>query len=288
MLPLDVRDYSDPKISPDGRLVAAHLQDAQNDVWVGDAARGTMSRLSFDFAEDETPVWSPDGRTVAWSATRGTLARGIFRRAADGSGKEELVWSLEKHAHLRDWMPDGRALLVEILDPKLGTDIWHLDLGEKPTATIFLQTPFNERNSRLSPDGRWIAYVSDESGRDDVYIQSFPAAGAKVQVSNSGGDQPVWSRNGKALFFRGAGSIQEVSFAASPRLSVGKPHPLFPDQFESPQVGGHTGYDVFPDGRFLMIQSADARQSAGSSRYELIFVFNWFEELRRSVPAGKK
>jgi len=288
VLPLDARDYSDPKISPDGRLVAAHLQDAQNDVWVGDAARGTMSRLSFDFAEDETPVWSPDGRTVAWSATRGTLARGIFRRAADGSGKEELVWSLEKHAHLRDWMPDGRALLVEILDPKLGTDIWRLDLGEKPTATIFLQTPFNERNSRLSPDGRWIAYVSDESGRDDVYIQSFPAAGAKVQVSNSGGDQPVWSRNGKALFFRGAGSMQEVSFAASPRLSVGKPHPLFPDQFESPQVGGHTGYDVFPDGRFLMIQSADARQSAGASRYEFIFVFNWFEELRRLAVAEKK
>jgi serine/threonine-protein kinase len=288
VLPLDVRDYSDPKISPDGRLVAAHLQDAQNDEWVGDAARGTMSRLSFDPAEDETPIWSPDGRTVAWSATRGAVARGIYRRAADGSGKEELVWSLEKHAHLRDWLPDGRALLVEILDSKSGMDIWRLDLGEKPTATVFLQTPFNERNSRLSPDGRWIAYVSDESGRDDVYIQSFPAAGAKIQVSNSGGDQPVWSRNGKALFFRGAGAMQEVTFAASPRLSVGNPHPLFPDQFESPQGGGHTSYDVFPDGRFLMIQSPDARQNAGVSRYELIFVFNWFEELRRLAATEKK
>ncbi len=288
VLSLDVRDYSDPKISPDGRLVAAHLQDAQNDVWVADVARGTMSRLSFEPAEDETPVWSPDGRTVAWSATRGTLARGIFRRAADGSGKEELVWSLEKHAHLRDWLPDGRGLLLEVQDAKSRTDIWRLDLGEKPAATVFLQTPFNERNSRLSPDGRWIAYVSDESGRDEVYIQSFPAAGAKVQVSNSGGDQPVWSRNGKALFFRGAGAMQEATFEASPRLSVGKPRTLFPDQFESPQVGGHTGYDVFPDGRFLMIQSSDARQNAGASRYELIFVFNWFEELRRLTGTEKK
>jgi len=287
-LPLDVRDYSDPKVSPDGWLVAAHLPDAQNDVWVADVARGTMSRLSFDPAEDETPIWSPDGHTVAWSATRGAVARAIFRRAADGSGKEELVWTSEQHAHLRDWLPDGRALLVEILDPKLGMDIWRLDLGEKPTATIFLQTPFNERNSRISPDGRWIAYVSDEAGRDDVYIQSFPSAGAKVQVSNSGGDQPVWSRNGKALFFRGAGAMQEVTFEASPRLSVGKPHTLFPDQFESPQGGGHTGYDVFPDGRFLMIQSADTPQNTGAPRNEFIFVFNWFEELRRQSVTEKK
>jgi serine/threonine-protein kinase len=288
VLPLDVRDYSDPKISPDGRMVAAHLQDAQNDVWVADVARGTMSRLSFDPAEDETPIWSPDGRTVAWSATRGTVARGVFRRAADGSGKEELVWSLENHAHLRDWLPDGRGLIVEIADPKSGTDIWRLDLGEKPTPTLFLQTPFNERNSRISPDGHWLAYSSDESGRDEVYIQSFPSAGAKVQVSTGGGEQPVWSRNGKALFFRGSGAMQEVSFETSPRLTVGKPHPLFPDQFENPQMGGHTGYDVFPDGRFLMIQSADARQNAGASRYEFIFVFNWFEELRRLAVAEKK
>jgi Tol biopolymer transport system component len=287
-LPLDVRDYSDPKISPDGRMVAAHLQDAQNDVWVADVARGTMSRLSFDPAEDETPIWSPDGRTVAWTATRGTLARGIFRRAADGSGKEELVWSLQNHAHLRDWLPDGRALLVEIADPKSGTDIWRLDLGEKPTATLFLQTPFNERNSRISPDGRWLAYSSDESGRDEVYIQSFPSAGAKVQVSTGGGEQPVWARNGKALFFRGAGAIQEATFETSPRLSVGKPHTLFPDQFENPQMGGHTGYDVFPDGRFLMIQSADTQQNAGGPRYEFIFVFNWFEELRRLAGTEKK
>ncbi len=287
VLPLDVRDYSDPRVSPDGRLIAAHMQDAQNDIWVADPVRGTMSRLSFDPAEDETPLWSPDGRTIMWTATRETVARGIYRRAADGSGKEELVWSLEKHAHLRDWLPDGRSLIVEIQDSKTGTDIWRLDLGEKPTATPYLQTEFNERNSRLSPDGRWIAYSSDESGRIEVFIQSFPSAGAKVQASSNGGDQPVWARNGKSLFFRGENAIQEVTFEASPRLAVGKPHVLFPDQFENPQVGGHTGYDVFPDGRFLMVQSPDARQNTGGSRYEFIFVFNWFEELKRVSPSNK-
>ncbi len=287
-LPLDTRDYSDPKVSPDGRLVAAHLQDAQNDVWVADAARGTMSRLSFDPAEDETPIWSPNGRTVAWLATRGNVARGVYSRAADGSGKEELVWSLENHAHLRDWLPDGRGLIVEIADPKSGVDIWRLDLGEKPTATVFLQTPFNERASRLSPDGHWLVYSSDESGRDEIYIQSFPSAGAKVQVSTGGGEQPVWAPNGKAVFFRGGGAIQEATFETSPRLAVGKPRALFPDYYESPQMSGHTSLDVFPDGRLLMIQAADSRQSAGPSRNDLIFVFNWFEELRRLAVTEKK
>ena len=139
----------------------------------------------------------------------------------------------------------------------------------------------------MSPDGRWLAYTSDESGRDEIYIQSFPAAGAKVQVSNSGGDQAVWSRNGKAVFFRGEAAVQEASFGAGPPLAVGKPHVLFPDKFESPQVGGHTGYDVFPDGRFLMIQSPDERQNAGGPRLEFIFVFNWFDELKRIAPSGK-
>ncbi len=288
VLPIDVRDFSDPRVSPDGKLVAAHVQDAQNDIWVADPIRGTMSRLSFDPSEDETPIWSPDGRTVMWTATRSNVPRGIFRRAADGSGKEELVWTLDRHAHLRDWLPDGKAIILEIQDSKTGTDIWRLDLGEKPTATPYLQTEFNERNSHLSPDGHWMVYSSDESGKDEVYIQSFPAAGAKVQVSTNGGEQPVWARNGKSLFYRGENAIQEVTFESSPRLAVGKPHVLFPDVFESPQVGGHTGYDVFPDGRFLMIQSPDARQASGGSHYEFVFVFNWFEELKRLASAEKK
>ncbi|MCL4523997.1 MAG: serine/threonine-protein kinase [Acidobacteria bacterium] len=287
VLPIDVRDFSDPKVSPDGRMVAAHVQDAQNDIWVADPTRGTMSRLSFDPSEDETPLWSPDGRTIMWTATRSGIARGIFRRAADGSGKEELVWTLDKHAHLRDWLPDGKAIILEVQDSKTGTDIWRLDLGEKPTATPYLQTEFNERNSRLSPDGRWMVYNSDESGKEEVYIQSFPAAGAKVQVSSKGGDQPAWARNGKSVFYRGENAIQEVSFESSPRLAVGKPRVLFPDHFESPQVGGHTGYDVFPDGRFLMIQSPDARLSSGAARYDFVFVFNWFEEVKRLALAGK-
>jgi len=279
----ETRDYSDPRVSPDGHFLAAHLQGDENDIWVTDIARGTLTRLSMDAGEDETPVWSPDGRFVAWSGSRGDVLRGIFRRRADGSGSEELIWRLEKHAHVRDWTPDGRALVVEVAEPSRSYDIWRLDLTDTPAPTAFIQTQFNERCSRLSPDGHWLAYVSDESGRDEVYIQSFPQPGSKIQVSTSGGDQPVWSRHDRKLFFRGNGAIQEITFQPGSPPSVSKARSLFPDSFESPQGGSHTGYDVFPDGRFLMIQAGSQSDAAS----EIVVVVNWVEELKRLVPHGK-
>jgi len=176
--------------------------------------------------------------------------------------------------------------LIEILGPVSNTDIWRLDIDGKPTANVYLQTPFNDRNSRLSPNGRWVAYVSDESGRDEIYIQSFPQPGTKLLVSRSGGDQPVWSRDGRGIFFRGGGTIQEASFEDSARPTIGVTHSLFSDHFESPQAGGHTGYDIFPDGRFLMIQASEAQPGTSVARPEIVLVFNWFEELRREVSTG--
>lgn len=282
VIPAEARDYSDPRISPDGRFVAAHLQGDQNDIWVTDVARGTLVRLSYDAGEDETPVWSPDGKFVAWAGSRANLLRGIFRRPADGTGTEELIWQLENHAHVRDWTPDGRSLVVEVGDPYMGTDIWRLDLTSPPTATVFLQTPFNERCSRISPDGHWLVYQSDESGRDEIYVQSFPQAGAKVQVSTAGGDQPVWSRDGQRIFFRSDGTMQEVTFAPGSPPTVSKSRLVFKDTFDNPQANGHTGYDVFPDGRFLMIQPTNTSDSA-----EVVVVINWLEELKRLVTPNK-
>jgi hypothetical protein len=286
VIPGELRDYSDVRLSPDGKQVAAHLQGDQNDVWVINVARGTLTRISLDPGEDETPAWSPDGRWVAWSATRAGLSRGIFRRAADGSGKEDLLWKLEDHAHIRDWLPDGKTMLLDIQNVKTKSDIWRLELGEKPVATPFLQTPFNERNSRVSPDTRWVAYVSDESGRDEIYVQSFPQAGAKLQVSSGGGDQPVWSRDGRALYIRAKRSIQEVPFVGGDHPSLGTPRVMFPDQFESPQAGGHTGYDAGPDGRFVMIQSPGSRASQGFELSDIVYVFHCFEDLKRKSPGG--
>jgi eukaryotic-like serine/threonine-protein kinase len=234
------------------------------------------------YAEDETPAWSPDGKVVAWAGSRANLLRGIFRQPADGTGTEELIWQLENHAHVRDWTPDGRSLVIEVGDPYMGTDIWRLDLGSPPSAKVFLQTQFNERCSRLSPDGHWLAYKSDESGRDEIYVQSFPQAGSKVQVSTTGGDQPVWSRDGKRIFFRSDGAFQEITFAPGSPPTVSKARFVFRDTFDDPQSNTHTAYDVFPDGRFVMIQPTNKSDTA-----EVVLVVNWLEELKRLVPANK-
>lgn len=281
-IPAEPHDYSDPRVSSDGRFVAVHLQGEQNDVWVTDVSRGTVVRISFDAGEDETPAWSPDGKYVAWAGSRTDVLRGIFRRRSDGTGSEELIWKLENHAHVRDWTPDGRALVIEIGDPYMGGDIWRLDLEGTPGAAVYLKTQFNERSSRLSPDGHWLAYVSDESGRDEIYVQSFPQAGSKVQVSTGGGDQPVWSRDGHKIFFRSEGEIQEITFQPTSPPSVSKAQSLFTDTFDNPQANGHTAYDIFPDGRFLMIQQTSKTDTA-----EIVVVVNWTEELKRLVPTGK-
>jgi serine/threonine-protein kinase len=282
-LPLEPRLYSDPRVSPDGRSLAVHLQNDQDDVWVADLTRGSLARQSFDGGEDETPVWSPDGRAVTWSATRPGVARAVLRRSL-GGGAEETLWRSERHVHVRDYTPDGRTLLLELQTPK-GTDVWRLTPGDEPEAVPFLASEYNERSSRLSPDGRWLAYVSDETGRQEVYVQSFPEAGNKRPVSTLGGVQPIWARDGKAIFYRAEDAIWEAAFQGGANPGIGSPRKLFPDRFESPQAGDHTGWDALPDGRFLMIQAPDKPRGAAARLAEIVLVFNFTEELKAKAPA---
>jgi hypothetical protein len=282
-LPTEPRFFSDPRLSPAGDRVAAHLQGDENDVWVADAKRGSLMRLSSDSGEDETPAWSPDGRFVAWSATRTGLTRGIYKRSADASGGEELLRTTEAHLHVNDWSPDGTTLLLEIQSPETLADLYRLRLGASPAPEpeAFVKTRFREHSGRISPSGRHVAYVSDESGREEVYVQSFPQPGGKLQVSTSGGTQPLWSRDGRRVFFRGGGSVQEVAFAPGPPAAVSAPRALFADRFENPQAGSHTGYDVFPDGRFLMIEPAD-KDHAGR-RTEIVVVLDFLASVAAKV-----
>jgi Tol biopolymer transport system component len=279
-LPAEQRLYSDPRVSPDGNFVAVHMQGDENDVWVANVKRGTLTRLSFSSAEDETPAFSPDGRTVAWSGSRPDLIRGIFRRAADGGGNEELIWSLDSHTHVRDWTPDGESLILEIASPQTYNDIWRLDLKGTPKASPIVQTPFNEHNSRLSPDGKWMAYSSNESGRDEIYIQPYPQGGSRLTVTTNGGDQPVWARDGHTLFFRAANEIHAINFVAAPQPNVSNARSLFPDSFDNPQAGNHTAYDAFPDGHLLMLQST-TEQSI--ERTKIVMVLNWLAEVKEQL-----
>jgi len=278
---LEARFFSDPRLSPDGARLAIHLQEDENDIWVADLARGSLMRLSTDKGEDETPTWSPDGGFVAWTATRTSVPRGIYKRAADASGGEELLWTTDVHLHVNDWSPDGTTLLLEIQNPETRADLYRLRLGASPTAEEFVKTRFQEHSGRISPSGRHVAYVSDESGREEVYVQSFPEPGGKLQVSTSGGTQPVWSRDGRRLYYRGGGSLREVRFTPEPAAAVSEPRALFPDRFEDPQAGNHTGYDVLPDGRLLMIEPSD--KGGGSRRSEIVVVLDFLANVAAKV-----
>jgi serine/threonine-protein kinase len=162
--------------------------------------------------------------------------------------------------------------------------------GEAPKPVRFLGTQFREGTAKFSPDGRFVAYVSDESGREEVYVRSFSGAGARVQVSASGGGQPVWSRDGRSLVFRGDGGVQEAAFRSTPEPAAESPRVLFADRFASPQAGTHTGYDVFPDGRFLMVEDETTAASAGATAasQQIVYVFGFFEDLKRRVKPERR
>jgi len=285
------RWQSDLRLSPDGERVALHVRDDEDDIWVYDLDRGAMTRLTFEPGEDETPVWSPDGRFIAYRSTRSRLAQGaagggsvVARTASDGSGTEEVLWESEHHVHVVDWTPDGRSLLLEVRAEADGdVMLLELDNGE-PEPRPLLDSRFQERSARISPDGRWIAYTSDESGRDEIYLQRFPELGNKRSVSTDGGAQPVWSHDGETLYYRGSRSIMSVTISHREPYQVGAPEALFPDDFVKGQGSAHTTYDVAPDGRFFLLQALSASGDASPDSVQFHVALDWFEELEERVP----
>jgi serine/threonine-protein kinase len=278
------RAFADPRLSPDGRQVAVEIGDTTDDVWIFDLGRGSLTRQTFEAPEDETPSWSPDGRWIAYSSSRGA-DRTVFRRRADGSGPEEALWTARNHSHVEGWLSDGRALLVAVADT-LGApeDVVVLPVEGDRTPKPLLNTRFTERGARLSPDGRWVSYSSNESGRDEVYVQPFPSLAGKWQVSIGGGSQPVWSRKGNELFYRGEGAFMAVRILPGETFSAGPPQKLFEDRYFN-KGAGHGGYDVAPDGRFLVVKNVSAtRQTETGTPASLVVVLNWLEELKARVP----
>ena len=276
------RSYSDPRLSPDGKRMALHLLDQDNDIWILDIARGAMTRLTFDPREDETPVWSPDGQWIAFAGSLRDAAqtRAVFRRRADGSGAEEILWQSPNHSHVTDWTPDGKSLLIEVADPKQRSDIFVIDAATK-TARPLIATPFSESSARVSPDGKWVVYLSEESGRGEIYVQSFPALGRKTLISVGGAAQPLWSRDGRTIYFRGDKAFASARIdLTGDTIQAASPATLFPDTFLRPQAVNHTTYEVFPDGSLLVFAPPDDganRQSA------VIAVFNWLDEVRATI-----
>jgi len=185
-----------PALSPDGTRVA--LQAPPDDIWVLHLDSKAMTRLTFEPGEHETPVWSPDGRQVAYTSSRRGIARGVFMRAADGNSPEERLFVSDSHIHLSSWSADGKSILFEQGEVATGWDVWMYRLGE-PQPQPLLNSAADEQRGDFSPNGRFLAYESNESGRRELYVQPFPASGAKWQISTTGGGSPRWSPDGREL-----------------------------------------------------------------------------------------
>ncbi len=270
-----------PALSPDGRLVAVTSTEGSNqDVWVYDIARGVRTRLSSAPEIDRRPVWSPAGDEVAFTSARAGN-EDIFLRQADGSGEEKVLAATPRPEYLSDWSRDGKYLLYHLNDPKTGPDLWYLESNEDGSGWEphpFLQTPSNELVPRFSPDGRYVAYVSDESGQFEVYVQPFPEGGRKVTVSSNGGTKVRWSRDGKELFYVEGQTLVAVSVSSGSSFSVGSATRLF----EHPGLGpgiNYAPYDVSADGqRFILAEPVE--QGADAPEPSIRVVMNWYEEFR--------
>jgi serine/threonine-protein kinase len=273
--------YGYPRLSPDGRRVALETEDQ---IWLYDLARDTLTRFTFEGTNNQSPVWTPDGKRIAFYSNKDGPAN-IWWQLADGSGGLERL-TTNPHAQIpRSWSPDGQLLAFHENDPTTKKDIWVLRLSDHKTEP-FLRTPFNEGGPVFSPDGHWIAYISDESGRPEIYLQPYPGPGGKWQISTDGGNEPAWNRNGRELFYRSGNKMMAVDVTTQPTFSPGKPKVLFEGQYVAVQPGlTGTAYDVSPDGqRFLMVKESEASISAT----QINVVLNWFEELKRRAPVGTK
>ncbi len=244
--------YVKPAVSPDGRRLAVDRLDTQSgtyDVWEYDLARGTPSRFTFDPKQDGYPVWSPDGSRIAFSSNRDGHYQ-LYVKSAAGAGKEEILVESPLDKFPSDWSRDGRYLIYYQIDPKTRYDLWVLPLEGERKPYPLLASEFNEHRARLSPDGRWLAYTSDETSRDEIYVQSFPSLGNKWKVSVNGGTRPVWSRDAKELFYIAADrNLMVTAVKAGARFETGEPKALFATH-QSPT----RFFDVSPDGRrFLLV-----------------------------------
>ena len=242
-----------PRVAPDGTRVAVTEEEpnGREHVWILDTERGTRTRLTVDESRDLIPVWAPDGTRVAFRSERGGGGN-LYWKQADGSSEAEPLLTSDVLKSPTAWSPDGQVLLFyEVGGPR---DIFTLPLDGDRTPSPWRVTTFDEHGATFSPDGRWIVYASDESGRDEVYVQPYPGPGERTTVSTTGGDEPVWSGDGREIFYRSGDQMMVVDVETQPTFTAGRPTVLFEGQYvPMPGNSGSRNYDVAPDGRFVMI-----------------------------------
>jgi Tol biopolymer transport system component len=274
------RNYNNGRISSDGSRIAFDIQDGTSrDIWIYDVNRETLSPLTSDGASS-FPIWAAADESVLFASHR-RQKLDVFRQSVAG-GQPQLIASLAETA----WMPlscsnDGTELLVTWSDPNhplWDDDLWVAPLaGQDREPRPFIQRNHNQRHGVWSPNGQWVAYASDESGRWEVYVEPYPDPGAKTMISTEGGHQPLWSRDGAELFYRSGDKMMAATIKPGPLFEVSGIEELFERRFLS-RID-YRSYDITRDARFLMIQEPREPAPLG-----IRIVLNWFEELRQ-MPA---
>ena len=281
--PGDSVNYAFPRLSPDGERVAVTINDSGNvraDIWVLELDRGSLALFASEGQNDHIPVWTPDGTRITFSSNREGAAN-LYWQPVDGSGPAERLTHSEQHQDPGSWSPDGKLFAFAEVHPTTAWDLWVLDIDDRETRP-FLQTAAQERHPMVSPDGGWLAYASEETGRSEVYVQAFPDGGQKQTISTGGGTEPLWARDGRHLFYRRGNQVVTVTVDLGPPLAVGSSAVVFERAFEGRLGHGAPNYEVAVDGsRFLMSHDADLASIAST---QLHVVQNWFEELKARVP----
>jgi len=262
------RGFESPRFSPDGKSLAVTIDNRyrETDVWLYDMARGSLSPLTFG-GSSAWPTWTLDGTQVTFGAT----GYGISTVPADGSGGPSQLTTVGR---ISSWSPDNVLAYVD------SGDIYVVAGEGEGQAEPFFVGQFAEAHPMFSPDGKWIAFTSDRSGRNEVYVKPFPGEGSIIPISTDGGVQPVWAANGKELFYRSRDKMMVVSVETEPTVQAGTPKLLFEASYASSWLNQTSNYDVAPDGqRFVMVKEIEDQEVG-----QIHIVLNWLEELKRLAP----
>ena len=270
------RAYSNVALSPDGRRAAVNVDAGTVEIAMYDFARGALTTVATP-GSSQAPRWTADGARITYRGTRAG-SRTLWWKTVDTGAAEERLLAGPHIQTPSMWSHDGEWLVYSESHPATATNIWTLPRGVNATPRALVNTPFTENAPRLSPEGRWLAYQSDEPGRTEVFVQPFPEAGPRVQISSDGGIEPVWSRDGRELFYLNGSRMMVVAVEAGSAFKAGTPRTLFDGRFT---IGPNSvaGYDVAADGRFLMVQPLHPDPPTN----QIQVVLNWVEELKRRV-----
>jgi len=281
------RAYLGPRLSPDGRHVALGVEDDKGfDLWVQETERDALMRLSTDSGNESLAVWTPDGAKLLFRSAPAEGSTRFILKPADGSGEGRALLGAGRLRTPGSISPDGASLAYteeDLSQGGTGADIWILPLDGTAPPEPFLRTEFDEASPMFSPDGRWVVFTSDETGRPEVYVRPFPGPGGKWQISTEGGDEARWAPDGTEIFFRSGGKMMAASVATTAEgFAAGRPSILFEDVYDAGSVG-FANYDVARDGRFLMIRSEERPAPT-----RLSVILGWMSELGSGAPPADR